>query len=145
MFLIISPAKTLDFSPTYWELQSRPALWQETDKLLPLLKKLKTEDLRSLMDLSEKLAEENYRRFQEFKTKGQEGKQAILAFKGDVYKGLEVDDFSAEDLSFAQGHLRILSGLYGLLAPSDLIQPHRLEMGTSLENNRGKNHNWWRF
>ena len=105
------------------------------------LSKLSPEEIGELMSISPKLAELNQQRFQDWTAKHDKksSKQAILAFKGDVYEGLKAWDFDAEDFEFAQKHLRILSGLYGLLRPLDLIQPHRLEMGTAYANPAGKN------
>ena len=93
------------------------------------------------MKISDKLAELNYQRFQDFETPftPDNAKQALLVFKGDVYRGMNVEDYSEEELAFAQKHLRILSGLYGVLRPLDLMQPYRLEMGTKLETQTGKN------
>lgn len=141
MLLIISPAKTLNFEKTELATHSQPTLLKNSRQLIQILKKMKVNDLRALMDISEKLAVENVARFQQFKTPFtlDNAKQAILAFKGDVYQGLDAADFSKEDLEFAQAHLRILSGLYGVLRPLDLMQAYRLEMGTALENERGKN------
>jgi len=118
-----------------------PSLLTQTEQLLKILKKLKTKDLMGLMDVSEKIAALNVERFKTFKQPFDldNAKQAILAFDGDVYTGLAASDFDADDLAFAQAHLRILSGLYGVLRPLDLMQPYRLEMGTTLENPKGKN------
>ena len=108
---------------------------------IKVLKKKTPTELQSLMSISEKLAEENFERYHNFSTPFtlDNAKQAVLAFKGDVYQGLQAEDFTAEDLEFAQQHLRILSGLYGLLRPMDLMQPYRLEMGTKLAQNGSKN------
>lgn len=95
-------------------------------------------DLRKLMGISPKLAELNVERFQSFKTRPRNGKQAVLAFRGDVYIGLDADSYGERDFTFAQKNLRILSGLYGLLKPLDLIQPYRLEMGSKLKTKKGK-------
>ena len=141
MLLVISPAKTLNFERTNLATYTEPTLLKQSKQLIGILKKMKDKDLRTLMDISEKLAIENVDRFKAFKTPFtlDNAKQAILAFKGDVYQGLSVDDFDLADLQFAQEHLRILSGLYGVLRPLDLMQAYRLEMGTSLENKKGKN------
>lgn len=141
MLLVISPAKTLNFERTNLATYTEPTLLKQSKQLIGILKKMKVNDLRTLMDISEKLAIENVDRFKAFKTPFtlDNAKQAILAFKGDVYQGLSVDDFDLADLQFAQEHLRILSGLYGVLRPLDLMQAYRLEMGTSLENKKGKN------
>lgn len=141
MLLLISPAKTLNFDKTPIESYTMPNLLKQTEQLVKILKKLKTKDLMGLMDVSEKIAELNVERFKTFKQPFNldNAKQAVLAFDGDVYDGLSASDFDAEDLAFTQAHLRILSGLYGLLRPLDLMQPYRLEMGTTLENPKGKN------
>lgn len=142
MLIVISPAKTLDFEaePTS-ALATQPMFEEEPLKLVKKLQTFSKKKLMSLMDISADLAGLNVERFAKFGTMGeaQQLKQAILAFKGDVYLGLEVERFSEEDLNYAQDHLRILSGLYGLLRPMDLIQPYRLEMGTSLKVGRKKN------
>ena len=105
------------------------------------MKKKSAKDISELMHVSENLAELNEERFKIFQKEYtfENSKQAILAFKGDVYTKIEVDTFAKEDFDFAQNHLRILSGLYGLLKPLDLIQPYRLEMGIRLKNKKGKN------
>ncbi|MGK0366588.1 MAG: cytoplasmic iron level regulating protein YaaA (DUF328/UPF0246 family) [Saprospiraceae bacterium] len=141
MLLLISPAKTLDFSATANENFTQPRFMAEIKELANILKKKSAEDLKELMHISDKLAQLNSMRYQEFKTPfdRKNSKQSILAFKGDVYTGLNVDDFTKGDLEFSQQCLRILSGLYGLLRPMDLMQPYRLEMGTKLENNKGRN------
>lgn len=141
MLLILSPAKTLDFTKTNLQSCSEIPFLKETKELASILKKMNAADLAKLMDVSDKIATLNVARNQSFSEKFDfdNAKQAILAFKGDVYLGLQADDFDSEDLSFAQNHLRILSGLYGLLRPLDLIQPYRLEMGTHLLTKKGKN------
>lgn len=141
MLLILSPAKTLDFSKTDLKRFSEISFPKETKELAGILKKMKSADLAKLMDVSDKIATLNVERNQSFSPKFDfdNAKQAILAFKGDVYLGLQADDFDSEDFSFAHNHLRILSGLYGLLRPLDLIQPYRLEMGTHLLTKKGKN------
>lgn len=132
--MIISPAKSLDFeTPAQTKKHTDPIFADETKKLLAEMKKLSPKQLGKLMDISPKLSELNYERFQNFNR--QPKKQAILAFDGDVYAGLQAIDFTEKDLEFAQEHLRILSGLYGLLRPLDLIQAYRLEMGTELKPN----------
>ncbi|MEZ4687362.1 MAG: peroxide stress protein YaaA [Bacteroidia bacterium] len=141
MISILSPAKTLDYStaPTT-ESYSQPVFQDETNMLAKQLAGMKPKKLATLMHLSDKLANLNFERYQEFGfpfTK-ENAKQALLAFKGDVYQGMSVDDYVSEDFDFAQNHLRILSGLYGLLRPLDLMQAYRLEMGTKMKNKRGK-------
>ena len=141
MLLLISPAKTLDFSPTDNRKFTQPRFMTESKELVRVLKKKSAGDLKKLMHISDKLAELNETRYNEFKTPFdlENAKQSILAFRGDVYTGLNVDDFTADDLEFSQQCLRMLSGLYGVLRPMDLMQPYRLEMGTKLENEKGKN------
>ena len=131
--IIISPAKKLDFNAQNIELErSNPYFLNKTKKLISELKKLQPSNIKSLMNLSDKLTELNYNRFQEFSIINQSKnlKPAIYAFSGDTYSGLSSQEFSQIELKYAQNNLRILSGLYGLLKPLDLIQPHRLEMGT---------------
>jgi cytoplasmic iron level regulating protein YaaA (DUF328/UPF0246 family) len=141
MLLIVSPAKSLDFETTDFKEFSQPELLDQSEVLVDQLKGFKEEEIGKLMKLSDKLAKLNYDRYQEFQTPFSldNAKQAVLAFKGDVYKGLGAEDFSEEELAFAQDHLRILSGLYGVLRPLDLMQAYRLEMGTRMQNERGKN------
>lgn len=142
MKLVISPAKTLDFeSAPVTKTHSNPSFLSNSQQLIDQLKELSQADVASLMKLSDKLAALNVARFGSWETPftPENAKQAILAFKGDVYTGLDAEHFSEDDFSFAQDHLRILSGLYGLLKPLDLIQPYRLEMGTKFANSRGKN------
>lgn len=146
MLTIISPAKTLDYqSPLITSDYSKPQFMPETQQLVEVCKKLSANELAKLMSISPKLAEVNYQRFQDWHANftPDNARQAILAFKGDVYEGLHVEDFTDKDLSFAQSHLRILSGLYGVLRPFDLIQPYRLEMGIRLKN--GHNSNLYQF
>ncbi len=142
MKLVISPAKTLDFeSAPVTETYSDPAFLDNSQLLIDELKELSQADVATLMKLSDKLAALNVARFGSWETPftPDNAKQAVLAFKGDVYTGLDAESFSEDDFNFAQDHLRILSGLYGLLKPLDLIQPYRLEMGTKFANSRGKN------
>ena len=144
MLVIISPAKTLDFSdniPVNTAFYI-PDFINEANELVGVLQKYSAKKLSDLMSLSDKLAELNYNRFQEFSFDNQNKsmhKQAIFAYKGDVYEGLEVQDYKLEELEFINSNLRIISGLYGLLKPLDLIQPYRLEMGIRLPNDHGKN------
>lgn len=142
MIYVISPAKKLDFSTNGQPHSfSQPALLGESQKLVGSLAKLSAPELGELMSISAQLAQLNFERFQEFATPftPENARQALLAFKGDVYQSLEVEAYGEGEYDFAQQHLRILSGLYGLLRPLDLIQPYRLEMGTSFKNKRGKN------
>ena len=141
MLIVISPAKTLDFetAPTTNEF-TQPEYLKESRKLISELKKLSPAEVSSLMKISDKLGTLNFLRFNDWKTpfKLNNAKQALLAFKGDVYTGLDAESLSKQDLKFAQKHLRILSGLYGVLKPLDLMQAYRLEMGTQFENKKGK-------
>lgn len=142
MILVLSPAKSLDFeTAAKTEKFGQPPFLDESEVLVDQLKELEPSALASLMSLSEKLAVLNSNRFlawqRPFTPKN--SKQALLAFNGDVYEGLAADTLSEEALAWADGHLRILSGLYGLLKPLDLIQPYRLEMGTKLSGSHGKN------
>lgn len=141
MLVVISPAKKLDYSSSIEApLLSQPALLDHAEELSVGLKALAPQDVSSLMHLSDKLGALNYARFQEWQTpfNANNARAAVLAFKGDVYQGLDADSMSAEDLHWAQDHLRILSGLYGVLRPLDLMQAYRLEMGTKFANPRGK-------
>lgn len=142
MLLVVSPAKTLDFeTKPKTSLHSEPAFLDDSQKLIEQLKKFKAQDVTDLMGVSQKIAELNVERFNSWSLPFTEenAKQAILAFKGDVYTGLDAESMKLNDFKFAQKHLRILSGLYGLLRPMDLMQPYRLEMGKKLANKRGKN------
>ncbi len=134
MLFVLSPAKTLDFETPCNKEASYPKFQREALELIGVLKEKSPEEIQQLMDLSENLAELNANRYRKFaKAKNSKrAKQAVYAFKGDVYVGLEAEGLSDEDLLYAQDHLRILSGLYGILKPLDLIQPYRLEMGTRL-------------
>lgn len=141
MLMIISPAKTLDYeSPLATETHTQPDFLDDACELIDQLKELEPHQVSNLMSISDKLGQLNAERFQSWHTPftPDNARQAVLAFKGDVYTGLDAESFSNEDFSFAQKHLRILSGLYGLLKPLDLMQPYRLEMGTRFENTRGK-------
>lgn len=132
MLIVLSPAKSLDFeSPAKTKKFTEPAFLEESAKLVKAARKLKPHDLSNLMGISDALAELNHERFATWKTPftPANAKQALFAFQGDVYQGLNADQFTAADLTFAQKHLRILSGLYGILRPLDLMQPYRLEMG----------------
>jgi cytoplasmic iron level regulating protein YaaA (DUF328/UPF0246 family) len=141
MLIVISPAKKLDYSTsTTGARYSQPGLLDHSSELLTGLKKLSPQDVCGLMGLSDSLGALNYERFQAWSRPFDENnaKPAILAFKGDVYQGLDAESMTSKQLDWAQGHLRILSGLYGLLRPLDLMQPYRLEMGTKFANERGK-------
>ena len=144
---IISPAKKLDYSPVEKNIDSTiPSLLEHSNELIKDLKSLNPQEVSSLMNLSDKLGALNYERFQEWETTRttSNSKQAILAFKGDVYQGLDAESLSETELIWAQKHIRILSGLYGLLKPMDLMQPYRLEMGTKFATKRGQNlYDFW--
>ena len=141
MLIVISPAKTLDYEslPTT-DLHSMPDFVDESAELVARMRELSPPDIEQLMHISPKLADLNFGRFLNWTTTIDQtnAKQAVLAFKGDVYTGLEADQFSDSDLAYAQDHLRILSGLYGVLKPLDLMQPYRLEMGTKINNRKGE-------
>ena len=142
MLMLISPAKTLDFdTPSHTAQYSQPDFLDESKQLIGELRSLAPQDISALMKISDKLGTLNYQRFADWQMPfdPDNAKQAVLAFRGDVYTGLDADSMNDDDLAFAQQHLRILSGLYGLLRPLDLIQPYRLEMGTKFANARGKN------
>lgn len=141
MHILLSPSKSMDFfNPTKGKY-STPQLLEHSNELIKDLRKLSKEDISSLMKLSHKLTELNYERYKDFSTPftKDNAKQAGYAFKGDVYDGLDFTNLNNEQENFAQQHLIILSGLYGVLRPLDLIQPYRLEMGTKLKNKNGKN------
>jgi cytoplasmic iron level regulating protein YaaA (DUF328/UPF0246 family) len=141
MLIVISPAKTLDYETTpVTDIYSQPGFLNHSAELIEQLRTLSVQDVAELMKLSDKLSSLNVARFESWTPEFtiDNAKQALLAFKGDVYAGMDAETFSAEDFEFAQDHLRILSGLYGLLKPLDLMQPYRLEMGTKLANGRGK-------
>jgi len=136
MIILLSPAKRLDFKGKVPDVKlTRPAFKEKAAELAGIMKKKSPGELMDLQGISRGLAELNYGRFQEWKPSGENGEShpAVFAFRGDAYQGLSAEDFSADDLEYAQGHLRILSGLYGMLRPLDLIMPYRLEMGTSLQ------------
>ncbi len=148
MLSILSPAKSLDFqSPPTSNIHTQPIFQQEAFELVEQLRKLAPQDLCQLMKISDKLASLNAARFQEWQLPFtlENAKPAALAFTGDVYLGLEATSLDDSSLEFGQQHLAILSGLYGLLKPMDLIQAYRLEMGTRFSNSRGKDiHSFWR-
>lgn len=142
MLMVISPAKTLDYtSPLATEDFTQPRYLEQSRQLIEILRKLNPNELADLMKLSDKLTGLNVARFTDWQPNFtlENARQAILAFKGDVYTGLEAESLTSEDFQYAQQHLRILSGLYGVLRPLDLMQPYRLEMGTKLQNSAGNN------
>lgn len=141
MLTLLSPAKKMNMDPTETAVPiTQPRLDEDTRELATVAKKQTADDLKRLMHISDNLAAMNFERFQTFNldNKSNSAKPAGLAFDGDVYWGLEADSLSDETLAYAQDHLRILSGLYGVLRPMDAIQPYRLEMGTKMANDRGK-------
>ena len=141
MLTLLSPAKKMNMDPAETAVPiTQPRLREDTHELATVAKTQTADDLKRLMHISDKLATMNFERFQAFNldNKSNSAKPAGLAFDGDVYWGLEADSLSEGTLSYAQDHLRILSGLYGLLRPMDAIQPYRLEMGTKMANGRGK-------
>ncbi len=141
MLIVVSPAKTLDYeSPLVTPRFTQPELLDHSAELISRARQLTPDQIATLMKISDKLAGLNAARFAEWQPDftPANARQALLAFKGDVYTGLAVEDFSEADFDFAQAHLRMLSGLYGVLRPLDLMMPYRLEMGTRLDNSRGK-------
>lgn len=147
MLMVISPAKTLDYqTPPVTQRYTQPEHLEHAQDLIGQLRDFTPMQIAELMHLSDKLAGLNAARFASWTQNftPQNAKQALLAFKGDVYTGLNAEDFSEADFDFAQAHLRMLSGLYGVLRPLDLMQPYRLEMGTKLVNPRGNNlYDFW--
>lgn len=142
MLALISPAKTLDYEtalPT--EKFTQPRLLDHSQELIEVASKLSASEIASLMSVSEKIATLNADRFRDWQPEFNfaNARQAIFAFKGDVYTGLDAYQLKQQDIDYAQKHLRMLSGLYGLLRPLDLMMPYRLEMGTKLKNTRGNN------
>lgn len=136
MIILISPAKTLDFeTPVSSKLKSEPRFAGQSQRLVNHLKKKSPRSLKKLMDISDDLAALNHERYQSWSqpADSDHSKPAVFAFKGDVYLGLQAEKLNENDLEFAQDHLRILSGLHGILRPMDLILPYRLEMGTALK------------
>ena len=146
MLALISPAKTLDYEsalPT--GAHTLPRLLEHSQELIDVSRKLSATDISNLMSVSEKIAKLNVERFNDWQSEFNfsNARQALFAFKGDVYTGLDAYDLNDQHIEFAQNHLRMLSGLYGLLRPLDLMMPYRLEMGTKLQNPRG--HNLYQF
>ena len=141
MLIVLSPAKTLDYESPIGNLpHSQPSFLKESEQLIKRLKKISVADLSQLMKISENLAQLNVKRYKQWQTPftKSNARQAILAFKGDVYQGLQAETMTTKQLEIAQQKLRILSGLYGVLKPMDLMYPYRLEMGTGLDTNKGK-------
>ena len=148
MLMVISPAKTLDFqTPSPIGEYTQPDFLKETKDLVAILQNYSVKNIQDLMKVSEKIAKLNVERYKDFSTKScslNNAKQALMAFKGDVYEGMDMSCYTKKDFEFANKNLRILSGLYGILRPLDLIQPHRLEMGTKLPNKKGENiYDFW--
>jgi cytoplasmic iron level regulating protein YaaA (DUF328/UPF0246 family) len=142
MLTVISPAKTLDYeTPTVTEDFTQPSQLTQSRKLIRRLRQLGSGDISRLMNISDNLAELNQKRYKQWKTpfKPENARQALFAFKGDVYLGLDAYSLDRDSIEYAQQHLRILSGLYGLLRPLDLMQPYRLEMGSRLDTESGSN------
>ncbi|CAM3768621.1 peroxide stress protein YaaA [Rheinheimera salexigens] len=141
MLMVVSPAKDLDLTPLSEQYSyTQPALLNQAQQLADICKQLTPADLSSLMHISDKLAGLNVARFEQWQPPFtlENAKAALFMFNGDVYRGLDAANLSKEDIDFAQQHLRILSGLYGVLRPLDLMQAYRLEMGTKLANSAGK-------
>jgi len=144
MLIALSPAKSLDFETNFMlSNKSSPIFLKDTQKLVAELKNFSIENLESLMNISKNLAKLNFERFQNFDQAKK--RQAILAFDGDVYDGIDKKNYTIEDFKFAQNHLIILSGLYGFLRPLDEISPYRLEMGTDFKKNRFISKNLYEF
>lgn len=147
MLIVISPAKTLDYeTPLPISKTSQPAFMKRSAVLIDLLRDYTPQKLSKLMSVSDKLAELNVNRYEAWQPKATKtnARQALLAFKGDVYQGIDAYSFKEADFLFAQDHLRMLSGLYGVLRPLDLMQAYRLEMGTKLDGPHGNNlYDFW--
>jgi cytoplasmic iron level regulating protein YaaA (DUF328/UPF0246 family) len=142
MLVVVSPAKTLDFeTPSTTKTYTMPDHLDDSEELINRLRRFSSLDIAELMKVSKKIADLNFERYETWQKDftPDNAKQAALAFKGDVYTGLNAETFREKDFKFAQKHLRILSGLYGLLRPLDLMQAYRLEMGTRLQTDRGRN------
>lgn len=141
MLFLLSPAKSLDYDTPIGDIpHTLPLFTQQSAELIGILRRYSPQQIAELMDLSDALSGLNVARYQAWSPKftAKNSKQAVLAFNGDVYEGLEAATLSAKQLDWAQEHVAILSGLYGVLRPLDLIEPHRLEMGTRLANPHGK-------
>ncbi|HKT90856.1 MAG TPA: peroxide stress protein YaaA [Paraburkholderia sp.] len=141
MIIVLSPAKSLDYdTPAHIEAHTIPDFVDDAAELIAGLRRLSPQQIGSLMSISDPLARLNFQRYADWSKQFSQtnAKQAVLAFNGDVYEGFDAKSLSPADLDYAQQHVRVLSGLYGLLRPLDLLQPYRLEMGTRFENARGK-------
>ena len=144
MKIIISPAKKLTAEKISINKASAIQFSNEAKYLVKELKNYKINDIKKLMGLSNNLAQLNYERYQQWDLNSEQVNAAIYMFQGDVYQGLKAETFTAHEIDFAQEHLRILSGLYGLLKPLDLIYPYRLEMGTKMKTKNGNNlYHFW--
>jgi cytoplasmic iron level regulating protein YaaA (DUF328/UPF0246 family) len=142
MLFVLSPAKALDYDTPAGDVpHTQPLFVKQSSELIDILKEKSPQDIASLMHLSDALSALNVARYQAWRPKftAQNAKQAVLAFNGDVYEGLDAKSLAPADLAWAQDHVAILSGLYGVLRPLDWMQPYRLEMGTALTNNKGSN------
>ena len=141
MIIVLSPAKSLDYeTPAHVSKHTIPDFIDDAAQLVDELRRYSPQQIASLMDISDALAHLNFQRYAEWSPQftKDNAKQSVLAFNGDVYEGFDAKSLSAADLDYAQRHVRVLSGLYGVLRPLDLLQPYRLEMGTRLPNPRGK-------
>ena len=142
MLVVVSPAKKLNMKPINKFTETQPVFSNNVNELVNIARDFTVDDIQKLMDISPKLAELNTKRFQDFGN--QEKKAAAFAFAGDTYKGLDIETMSSDDILWAQKHLRILSGLYGLLRPLDAIEPYRLEMGSKLQGGHGNSlYEYW--
>jgi len=146
MIVLLSPAKSLNEEKSTPDFTTKPTFTSEANALIKVMREVSGDTLKKMMGISDKLVAENLSRYQNYKMRNVEahGKTAVHLFAGDVYRGLGADDFSKKETKFAQEHLRILSGLYGILKPMDVIQPYRLEMGTSINTIKGSNlYHFW--
>jgi cytoplasmic iron level regulating protein YaaA (DUF328/UPF0246 family) len=145
MLIVLSPAKSLDFTAAPESVAiTAPQMTDQVAELAKTTRKLRVADLKRMMSLSESLAKLNRERFQAFDPSSEEGVQAAFAFNGDVYSGLKARELDRKGLAWAQDHVRILSGLYGVLRPLDAIQPYRLEMGVRIKTRRGQSlYDFW--
>ncbi len=146
MITVLSPAKTLNYKEEGYPATKSPQFKKKTAELIDILKTKSQKDIMDLMHIKEKLGALNYERYQQFSSSytAKNSRSAISAFQGDVYVGLDAKSLSDKEITYAQDHVRILSGLYGLLRPLDRMQAYRLEMGTKLANNNGKDlYDFW--
>ena len=142
MLVVVSPAKKLNMNPINKVKETKPFFSENVNELITEVRKLSSDNLKDLMGISTQLAELNKKRFTDFGK--QDRKAAAFAFAGDTYKGLDIEQMDQQDLEWAQKHLRILSGLYGLLRPLDSIEPYRLEMGSKLKGSHGNSlYEYW--